>query len=93
MANIHDLPDADLEDNGIYQRWYEQNRACASQRTCKNQKYGKNVAAGMAEQRDREKAYDRTLWVTKSNFFNTYEEFLEATRTAGRQLRVHIRRL
>ena len=39
----------------------------------------KNVASGMAEQRDREKAYDRTLWVTKSNFFNTYEEFLEAT--------------
>ena len=30
-------------------------------------------------QRDREKAYDRTLWETKSNFFNTYEEFLEAT--------------
>ena len=28
----------------------------------------------MAEQRDREKAYDRTLWVTKSNFFNTYED-------------------
>ena len=79
MTNIHDLPDVDLEDSGIYQRWYEQNRACASQRICKNQKYGKNVAAGMAEQRDREKAYDRTLWVTKSNFFNTYEEFLDAT--------------
>ena len=23
MANIHDLPDGDLEDNGIDQRWYE----------------------------------------------------------------------
>ena len=39
----------------------------------------KNVATGMAEQRAREKTYDRTLWVTKSNFFNTYEEFLDAT--------------
>ena len=33
----------------------------------------------MAEQRAREKAYDRTLWVTKSNFLNNYEQFLEAT--------------
>ena len=43
------LPDVDLEDNGIYQTWYKQNRAYANQRTCKNQKYGKTVAAGMVE--------------------------------------------
>ena len=27
----------------------------------------------------REKAYERNLWATKSNVFDTYEEFLEAT--------------
>ena len=33
----------------------------------------------MWEQKAREKAYERTLWAAKSNFFDTYEEFLEAT--------------
>ena len=33
----------------------------------------------MSEQHARKKAYERTLWATKSNFFDTYEEFLEAT--------------
>ena len=42
-------------------------------------KYEKYVGEGMAEQRAKEKAFERTLWATKSNFFNTYEEFLEAT--------------
>ena len=52
----------------------------ASQRTGKNWKIWKICGcryvgtAGL-----REKAYERTLWATKSNFFDTYEEFLEAT--------------
>ena len=45
----------------------------------RTEKYEKYVGAGMSEQQAREKAYERTLWATKSNFFHTYEEFLEAT--------------
>ena len=45
----------------------------------RTEKYEKYVGAGMSEQQAREKAYERTLWATKSNFFDTYEEFLEAT--------------
>ena len=45
----------------------------------RTEKYEKYVGAGMAEQRAREKTFERTLWATKSNFFDTYEEFLEAT--------------
>lgn len=67
----------DLEDNEIYQRWYERSmRVSEPARTEKSEKY---MGAGMSEQRAREKAYGRTLWATKSNFFDTYEEFLEAT--------------
>ena len=39
----------------------------------------KYVDEGIAKQRAREKAFERTLWATKSNFLNTYEVFLEAT--------------
>ena len=45
----------------------------------KKKKKKKYVGAGIAEQRAREKAYERILWATKSNFFDTFEEFLEAT--------------
>ena len=45
----------------------------------RTEKYEKYVGVGMSEQQAREKAYERTLWATKSNFFDTYEEFLEAT--------------
>ena len=45
----------------------------------RTEKFEKYVGAGMAEQRAREKALERTLWATISNFFETYEEFLEAT--------------
>ena len=47
--------------------------------SARTEKYEKYVGAGMAEQPGREKAFERTLWATKSNFFNTYGEFLEAT--------------
>ena len=33
----------------------------------------------MSEQQACEKAYERTLWAIKNNFFDTNEEFLEAT--------------
>ena len=67
----------DLEDNDIYQRWYE--RSMQVSEPARTEKYEKYVGAGMSEQQAREKAYERTLWATKSNFFDTYEEFLEAT--------------
>ena len=69
--------DVDIEDNEIYQRWYE--RSMQVSEPARIEKYEKYVGAGMGEQRAREKAFERTLWATKSNFFNTYEEFLEAT--------------
>ena len=69
--------DVDLEDNEIYQKWYE--RSMQVSEPARTDKYEKYVGEGMAEQRAREKAFERTLWATKSNFFNTYEEFLEAT--------------
>ena len=45
----------------------------------KTEKYEKYIGAGMLEQQAREKVYERTLLATISNFFDTYEEFLEAT--------------
>ena len=45
----------------------------------RTEKYEKYVGTGMVEQLATEKAFERTLWATKSNFFDTYEEFLEAT--------------
>ena len=69
--------DVDLEDNEIYQKWYE--RSMQVSEPARTDKYEKYVGEGMAEQRAREKAFERTLWATKSNLFNTYEEFLEAT--------------
>ena len=39
----------------------------------RTEKYEKYVGAGMAEQRAREKAFERTLWATKSSFFDTNE--------------------
>ena len=44
----------------------------------RTEKYEKYVGAGMSEQEAREKAYERTLWAIKGNFFDT-EEFLEST--------------
>ena len=66
----------DLEDTDIYQRWYE--RGMQVSEPARTEKYEKYVGAGMSEQQAREKAYKRTLWAAKSNFFDTYEEFLEA---------------
>ena len=68
----------DLEDNDIYQRWYERS-ICKSANRQEPKKYEKYVGTDMSEQQARDKAYERTLWGTKSNFFDTYEEFLEAT--------------
>ena len=67
----------DLEDNDIYQRWYQ--RSMQVSEPARTEKYEKYVGAGMSEQQAREKAYERTLWAIKRNFFDTYEEFLEAT--------------
>ena len=64
-----------LED--IFQRWYE--RSMQVSELARTEKYEKYVGAGMSEEQAREKAYGRPLWATKSNFFDTYEEFLEAT--------------
>ena len=71
------LSNVDLEDNDIYQRWYERSMQVSEQ--ARTEKYEKYVGEGMSEQQAREKAYERTLWPTKGNFFDTYEEFLEAT--------------
>ena len=71
------LSKVDLEDNDIYQRMYE--RSMQVSEPARTEKYEKYVGKGMSEQQAREKAYERTLWPTKSNFFDTYEEFLEAT--------------
>ena len=68
---------ADLEDNDVYRGWYE--RGMLVSEPSRTEKYEKYVGAGMSEQRAREKAYERTLWAVKSDFFDTYEEFLAAT--------------
>ena len=45
----------------------------------RTKKYEKYVGEGMAKQPAREKAFERIMWATKSNFFDTYEEKQEAT--------------
>ena len=54
------LSNVDLEDNDIYQRWYE--RSMQVSEPARTEKYEKYVGAGMSEQQAREKAYERTLW-------------------------------
>ena len=79
MANIHTCPTSISKTMESIKDGTNRIGPMQVSEPVRTQNMEKNVAAGMAEQRAREKAYDRTLWVTKSNFFNNYEQFLEAT--------------
>ena len=81
-------PNVDLEDNGNYQRCYE--RRIQVSEPGRTNKYETYVGAGMAEQRAREKAYERTLWATRSNFLDTWNSWKP---TYSWKTMVHIRRL
>ena len=64
MSESETLSNVDLEDNVIYQRWYE--RSMQVSKPARTEKYEKCVGAGIVEKRVREKAYERTLWATKT---------------------------
>ena len=65
----------ELEDNDVYRGWYEE--AVRANHQAINQKYRKYL---QDEQRDddgaREKAYAKTLWAIKRDFFDNVETYL-----------------
>ena len=65
----------DLEDNPTYREWYQQ--ALEDTQETRNQKYEKYVNDdGLNEEDAREKAHEKTLWLVKRIFFETYSTFL-----------------
>ena len=67
----------ELEDNEVYRGWYDE--AVKANEEARNQKYLKYIREGDSEDNAREKAYGKTLWAIKRDFFNDLETFLIQT--------------
>ena len=67
----------DLEDNSVYLEWYDQ--AVEASQQSRTEKYEKYLNDDMPEGRAREKAYAKTLWAIKNEFFDSFGTFLEQT--------------
>ena len=65
----------DLEDNDVYRGWHDQ--AVEASQQSRTEKYEKYVNDDMPEDRAREKAYAKTVWAIKNDFFDSFETFLE----------------
>ena len=65
---------SDLEDNATYREWADQ--AKEASKDLWNEKYQKYIEEGMDDQRAKDKADMKTLFVVKRHFFDTYEDFL-----------------
>ncbi len=64
-----------LEDNPVYCEWYDQ--AVEDTQEARKQKYVKYVNEGMDPAEAKEKAYWKTLWAIKRNFFDSFGTFLK----------------
>ena len=65
----------DLEDNGVYRGWYDD--AIEASQQSRTEKFEKYLKDDMPEDRAREKAYARTVWAIKNDFFDSFGTFLE----------------
>ena len=65
----------DLEDNSVYRGWYDD--AVEASQHSRTEKFEKYLKDDMAEDRAREKAYARTVWAIKNDFFDSFGTFLE----------------
>ena len=65
----------DLEDNGVYRGWYDD--AMEASQQSRTEKFEKYLKDDMPEDRAREKAYARTVWAIKNDFFDSFGTFLE----------------
>ena len=65
----------DLEDNSVYRGWYDD--AVEASQQSRTEKFEKHLKDDMAEDRAREKAYARTVWAIKNDFFDSFGTFLE----------------
>ena len=57
----------DLEDNSVYRGWYDD--AVEASQQSRIEKFEKYLKDDMPEDRAREKAYARTVWAIKNDFF------------------------
>ena len=67
----------DLEDNSVYRGWYDD--AVEASQQSRTEKFEKYLKDDMAEDRAREKAYARTVWAIKNDYFDSFGTFLEQT--------------
>ena len=65
----------DLEDNSVYRGWYDD--AVEASQQSRTEKFEKYLKDDMPEDRARGKAYARTLWAIKNDFFDSFGTFLE----------------
>ena len=66
----------ELEDNEAYREWYE--GAKDATEDMRREKYEKYVEEGMDPEMAREKAYLKTVWAVKRDFFDQYRTFLQS---------------
>ena len=72
-GSAEEMSSDDLEDNSVYRGWCDDAVEASQQsRTEKFEKYLK-----VSEDRAREKAYARTVWAIKNDFFDSFGTFLE----------------
>ncbi len=64
----------ELDDNAAYKEWFTLAKETTEEMRTK--KYDKYINEGMEEDRAKEKAYTKTLWVVKRIFFEDYLSFL-----------------
>ena len=65
----------DLEDNSVYRGWYDD--AVEASQQSRTEKFEKYLKDDMPEDRAREKAYARTVWAIKNDFFGSFGTFLK----------------
>ena len=69
-----EMSSVEYEDNAAYQAWYQ--HALEETQDMRNEKFQKYVNQGMDEERAKEKAYIKTLWVLQRTFFDNYKAYL-----------------
>jgi len=71
---VSDEENDEMEDNPTYQEWYE--GAKEATEDMRREKYQKYVDRGMDPDMAKEKAYLKTVWAIKRDFFDQYRGFL-----------------
>ena len=70
-----DGSDEEMSSDDLYRGWYDD--AVEASQQSRTEKFEKYLKDDMSEDRAREKAYARTLWAIKNDFFDSFGTFLE----------------